>query len=89
MRSDCPHHGHTVLTLCTHCVCAALTCLFPGALQMRQGRAQKAPPASNVFYRRFCTCTSRSGQQIRYGWRAKSLQSWVVWLHALMTVHIM
>ena len=43
--------AHNVHTPCTHRVRVALTCLFAGALQVRQGRAQKVSPAANVFSR--------------------------------------
>ena len=97
-HAQCAQIAHTMGTPCSHCarhcVCVCrLDLSFSGRAADEAGACAEGAPSIKcvlpAILHLYSTCTSRSGQQIRYGWRARSLQSWVVWLHALMTIHIM
>ena len=75
-RTGCAHHRHSAGTPWAHRLRTCLTGRLRSASQVEWGRGLEVDLDANVFSRRFCSCTSRSGQLIRYAWQAIGLQSW-------------
>ena len=75
-RTGCAHHRHAVGTPWAHRLHTCLTGRLRSASQVEWVRGLEVDLDANVFSRRFCSCTSRSGQLNRYAWQAIGLQSW-------------